>query len=140
VASSSSFQPVQKPLLHQVNKPIVESLRRSLSNMSLSSRCSYDNIDGNTDDIQQTLPDYTKTHTNPKALKRFYMNQHATQADSVSTNSSATLRTDSYRQAHPLQSFAFDYPRRPLLSQSRKSNDNDSRQKLNGTKQYEIAV
>jgi len=49
-----------------------------------------------------------------------------------------TLRTDSYRQAHPLQSFAFDYPKRSLLPQSIENNNN--RRKINGNKQYEISV
>jgi len=143
VNSSTSYQPAQKPLLHhQINKPIGESLGRSLSNMSLSSRCSYDNLDGRDDQIGETLPYYTNTHSNSKsALKRVYMNQHSVQADTMSTNSSATLRTDSYRQAHPLQSFAFDYPKRPLIAQSRKPNESENnRTRLNGTKQYEISV
>ena len=35
-----------------------------------------------------------------------------------------TLRTESYRQAHPLQTFAFDYPKQPLISQSIPKKDN----------------
>ncbi|CAF4575586.1 unnamed protein product [Rotaria sp. Silwood2] len=59
------------------------------------------------------------------------------QGDATSTTSALTLRTESYRQAHPLQSFAFDYPKRPLISQSISRKDNQ-----NGTnnKNYEIAV
>lgn len=125
-----------------MNKPVVESLGRSLSNMSLSSRCSYDNLDGRDDQVGESLPYYGNTHSNPKStLKRVYMNQHSVQADTMSTNSSATLRTDSYRQAHPLQSFAFDYPKRPLISQSRKpAEQENNRTRFNGNKQYEISV
>lgn len=126
-----------------MNKPIVESLGRSLSNMSLSSRCSYDNLDGHEDQFSETVPYYPPGQSNhsKSALKRIYMNQHSVQADTMSTNSSATLRTDSYRQAHPLQSFAFDYPKRPLISQSRKPTDHPSnRTRANANKQYEISV
>jgi len=70
-------------------------------------------------------------------MKRIYINQNSTQSDTLSTNSALTLRTDSYRQAHPLQSFAFDYPKRSLLPQSI---ENNNRRKLNGNKHYEIAV
>ena len=108
--------------------------------MSLSSRCSYDNIDGHEDDIHQPLP-YHPTTNNSKQMKRIYINQNSVQADNVSTNSAATLRTDSYRQAHPLQSFAFDYPKRPLLTQTISNNDQDTRRKVNGNdKHYEISV
>ncbi|CAF0745783.1 unnamed protein product [Adineta steineri] len=143
VTSSSSFQPVKKPLLHQTKKPEFDSLRRSLSNMSLSSRCSYDNVDGNEDDIHQPLPYYVNNpnnNNNSKQMKRIYINQNSVQADNVSTNSAMTLRTDSYRQAHPLQSFAYDYPKRPLLPQSVQSTNQQSRRKTNGNKHYEISV
>jgi hypothetical protein len=111
--------------------------------MSLSSRCSYDNIDGNEEDNHQPLPYPTNNNNNiSKQMKRIYINQNSAQADNVSTNSAATLRTDSYRQAHPLQSFAFDYPKRPLLSQSIPNNDQENRRKINGNnnKHYEISV
>lgn len=140
MTSSSSFRPAQKPLLHQMNKPIVETVRRSLSNMSLSSRYSYDNIADQEDHVQETLPSLTDPHHHSKAMKRIYMTQHSVQADNVSTNSSATLRTDSYRQAHPLQSFAFDYPKRPLLPQSRKSTEHDNQPRIKANKHYEISV
>ena len=140
MTSSSSFRPAQKPLLHQMNKPIVETRRRSLSNMSLSSRYSYDNIADQEDHVQETLPSSTDPHHHSNAMKRIYMNQHSVQADNVSTNSSATLRTDSYRQAHPLQSFAFDYPKRPLLPQSRKSTEHDNQPRIKANKHYEISV
>jgi len=136
VTSSSPFQPVKKPLLHQTIKPEFESIRRSASNISLSSRYSYDNIDENTEDIRPPLPYYTN-NKNSKQMKRIYINQNSTQSDTLSTNSALTLRTDSYRQAHPLQSFAFDYPKRSLLPQSI---ENNNRRKLNGNKHYEIAV
>ena len=134
VASSSPFQLVNQPLLHQTTKPGFESMRHSLSNMSLSSRCSYDNIgdDNNTDDIHQPVPYYP----NSKQTRRVSLNQ----ADNLSTNSAMTLRTDSYRQAHPLQSFAFEYPKRTLLPQSTENNSQHNRRKLNGNKQYEISV
>jgi hypothetical protein len=122
-----------------MNKPIVESLRRSLSNMSLSSRYSYDNIADQEDHVQETLPSLTDPHHHSKVMKRIYMNQHSVQADNVSTNSSATLRTDSYRQAHPLQSFAFDYPKRPLLPQSRKSTEHDNQPRFD-KKQSMVSV
>ena len=127
-------------MLHQVHKPAVESLRRSLSNVSISSRCSYDNIDQNGDTFQEISPTHQDRNEKAKSIKRNFLNQHSVQVDTISTNSSATLRTDSYRQAHPLQSFAFDYPKRPLLAQTRKSNGHDNRQKLNGNKHYEISV
>jgi len=58
------------------------------------------------------------------------------QGDTESTTSAMTLRTESYRQAHPLQSFAFDYPKQPLISQSTSKKDRE-----NGpTKHYEISV
>jgi hypothetical protein len=47
-----------------------------------------------------------------------------------------TLRTESYRQAHPLQSFAFEYPKQPLISQSGEKND----QQIGLKKHYEISV
>ncbi|CAF3709582.1 unnamed protein product [Rotaria sordida] len=145
VTSSLPFQPVKKNLIHQTTKPGFESIRRSLSNMSLSSRCSYDNIEENEVDIHQPLPYQTSTTTNnnnnsSKQLKKIYMNHNSVQSDNVSTNSAITLRTDSYRQAHPLHSFAFDYPKRPLLSQSIQNNDQQNRRKLNGNKHYEISV
>jgi len=67
VTSSSPFQPVKKPLLHQTIKPEFESIRRSASNISLSSRYSYDNIDENTEDIRPPLPYYTN---NKKILNK----------------------------------------------------------------------
>lgn len=140
--SSSPIQPAQKPLLpNQANRSGGQSLQRSLSNLSISSRYSYDNIDQNGDTFQETLPSFSKHHMGmTKNNKRTYIQQNAVQADTISTNSSTTLRTDSYRQAHPLQSYAFDYPKRPLLGQPKKSNGHDNRQKLNGSKHYEISV
>jgi hypothetical protein len=135
VTSSSPFQPVKKPLIHQTTKPSYESIRRSLSNMSLSSRCSYDNIDGNTGDLHPPLSYYT--NNNSRQMKRLYLNQNSIQADTLSNNSALTLRTDSYRQAHPLQSFAFDYPKRSLLPQPI---ENNTQRKINGNKHYEISV
>ena len=97
------------------------------------------------DDIRSPLPYYPPTN-HAKQIKRISLNQ----SDNISTNSAMTLRTDSYRQAHPLQSFAFDYPKRPLLAQSTETNPSlnnnhhlhnpSSRRKLNGNKQYEISV
>ncbi len=133
VTSSSPFQPVQKPLIHQTTKPNFESIRRSLSNMSLSSRCSYDNIDGNTGDLHPPLSYYTNNN-NSRQMKRLYLNQNSIQADTLSNNSALTLRTDSYRQAHPLQSFAFDYPKRSQTI------ENNTQRKMNGNKHYEISV
>jgi len=117
-------------------------MRRSLSNMSLSSRCSYDNVNENHEDIHQPVPYYTNNsnNNNSKQMKKVYMNQNSVQADNVSTNSVMTLRTDSYRQAHPLQSFAFDYPKRLLLPQSIQNNDQHNRKKLDANKHYEISV
>ncbi len=138
MTSSSPFQSVQKSLLHQTKKPGFDSVRRSLSNMSLSSRCSYDNIDENTEDNHQSLSYYT--NNNSKQIKRIYLNQNSLQADTLSTNSAATLRTDSYRQAHPLQSYAFEYPKRSLLPQSIENNNQQNRRKINGNKHYEISV
>lgn len=136
VISSSPFQYAKKPLSYQPTKPGYESIRRSLSNISLSSRCSYDNVNENPADIHQSLPYYT--NINSKQIKRNNLNGNSIQADTQSTNSAITLRTDSYRQAHPLQSFAFDYPKRSLLSQSI---ENNNRQKVNGNnKHYEISV
>ena len=56
--------------------------------------------------------------------------------DTASTNSAMTLRTESYRQAHPLQSFAFDYPKRSLISQTITKKDNQN----GNNKHYEISV
>lgn len=109
--------------------------------MSLSSRYSYDNVDETeeyTFDVhgqrQRPIPmTPIEYYMQTKPHKR--MNSDA-QADTASTTSAMTLRTESYRQAHPLQTFAFDYPKRPLLSQSmpRKDHPNGS------SKQYEISV
>ena len=89
----------------------------------------------NTEEIRPSQPYYTNTN-NPKQMKRISLNQ----ADTISTTSAMTLRTDSYRQAHPLQSFAFDYPKRALLPPSTETNNQSTRRKLNGNKQYEISV
>lgn len=133
--SSSPFQSVKK----SSSKPGYESVRRSLSNISLSSRCSYDNINENPDDNHQPLPYYPNNNNtnNSKQIKRNNFNENFHQADTQSTTSAITLRTDSYRQAHPLQSFAFDYPKRSLLSQTI---ENNNRRKTNETKHYEISV
>ncbi|CAF1216676.1 unnamed protein product [Rotaria magnacalcarata] len=142
LTSSYPYQPVKNTLLQQTTQPEFESMRRSLSNMSLSSRCSYDNIEGNEDDIHQPLPYYPNNNNNNNStrMKQMYVNQNSVQADNVSTNSGVTLRTDSYRQAHPLHSFAFDYPKRPLLPQSIQNNEQQNRRKMNGNKHYEISV
>jgi hypothetical protein len=112
--------------------------------MSLSSRYSYDNIDENEEYIydvhghrRRPLPvtpiDYL---SNTKQTKRMNIINNDGQGDTTSTTSAITLRTESYRQAHPLQSFAFDYPKQPLLSQSIPRKDNP-----NGPiKHYEISV
>lgn len=109
--------------------------------MSLSSRYSYDNIDENEEYVydvhgrrQRPLPptpiEY-HLNNNTKQVKR--MNTDG-QTDTASTTSAMTLRTESYRQAHPLQTFAYDYPKQPLISQTKKDHQNE----LN--KHYEIAV
>jgi hypothetical protein len=134
--SSSSASPIQS--IKNQSKPITQ-LRRSLSNMSLSSRYSYDNIDENEEYIfdihgrrQRPLPptpiDY---HLNNTQIQKVDI-----QGDTASTTSAMTLRTESYRQAHPLQSFAFDYPKQPLISQSGEKND----QQTGVKKHYEISV
>lgn len=109
--------------------------------MSLSSRYSYDNIDENEEYIvdihgrrQRPLPptpiDYL-SHSKPLET------QPEGQADTVSTTSALTLRTESYRQAHPLQSFAFDYPKQSRNAQPAST----SKTQANGPrKQYEISV
>ena len=63
---------------------------------------------------------------------------HENPGDTVSTTSALTLRTESYRQAHPLQSFAFDYPKQPLLTQS--TSPTNKNQTNGSKKQYEISV
>ena len=110
--------------------------------MSLSSHYSYDNIDENeeyTVDIhgrrQRPLPptpiDYL-SQSNPLAI------QPEGQGDTVSTTSGLTLRTESYRQAHPLQSFAFDYPKQ---SRNAQPTTTTNKTQANGPrKQYEISV
>jgi hypothetical protein len=112
--------------------------------MSLSSRYSYDNIDENEEYIfdihgrrQRPIPstpiDY---YSNNKQIKRMNTVNNDVQGDTASTTSAMTLRTESYRQAHPLQTFAFDYPKQPLISQSIPKKDHQ-----NGpTKHYEISV
>jgi hypothetical protein len=108
--------------------------------MSLSSRYSYDNIDENEEYVfdihgrrQRPLPstpiDYL---TNTKQASK--MND--IQGDTTSTTSAMTLRTESYRQAHPLQTFAYDYPKQPLISQPLSKKDHQNGPK----KQYEISV
>ncbi|UJR21315.1 hypothetical protein I4U23_024406 [Adineta vaga] len=141
ISSSSSSSPIQSIKNQSKAK---NNLPRTLSNMSLSSRYSYDNIDENeeyTFDVhgqrQRPTPgtpnDYlTKTnHT-----KRMNTINNDPQGDTASTTSAMTLRTESYRQAHPLQSFAFDYPKQPLLSQSTSRKDNSHVP----SKHYEISV
>jgi hypothetical protein len=93
-------------------------------------------MDENTEDIDHHPISYYTNSNHSKQTRRISLNQ----ADNLSTNSAATLRTDSYRQAHPLQSFAFEYPKRPLLPQSTENNNQQNRRKLNGNKQYEISV
>jgi hypothetical protein len=119
-------------------------MRHSLSNLSLSSRYSYDNIDENEEYIfdihgqrQRPLPPTPISYyPNNKQAKTMNVTNNDNQADTISTTSAMTLRTESYRQAHPLQSFAFDYPKQPLISQPLSRKDNP-----NGThKQYEISV
>lgn len=61
---------------------------------------------------------------------------HDLPGDATSTTSALTLRTESYRQAHPLKSFAFDYPKRPLLHQSTSGQDSQNETH----KSYEISV
>ncbi|CAF1249596.1 unnamed protein product [Adineta steineri] len=141
MSSSSSSSPVQ-PVKNQVKSKT--NMRRSFSNMSLSSRYSYDNIDENeeyTYDIhghrQRPIPgtpiDYlSKT----KPTKRMNTVNNDIQGDTASTTSAMTLRTESYRQAHPLQSFAFDYPKQPLLPQSLSRKDSSNLP----NKHYEISV
>lgn len=101
-------------------------------------------MEENEDDIHQPLPHYVNNnhHMNnsSKQMKKIFLNQNSTQSDTISTNSGMTLRTDSYRQAHPLHSFAFDYPKRPLLPQATQNNAQQNRRKMNGNKQYEISV
>ncbi|NJN37374.1 MAG: amidohydrolase family protein [Nitrospiraceae bacterium] len=136
VGSSSSSS---SPILAMKNQPKAKAtLNRSSSNMSLSSRYSYDNLDENEAYIfdahgqrqRVSADDYqmaTKNHARMNA---------DLQAETSSTTSAITLRTESYRQAHPLKSFAFDYPKRPLLTQTSTKKD-----QANGkSKQYEISV
>jgi hypothetical protein len=92
-------------------------------------------MDENAEDIHHPIPYYPNLN-HLKQTRRISLNQ----ADTLSMNSAMTLRTDSYRQAHPLQSFAFDYPKRSLLPQSTENNNQQNRRKLNGNKQYEISV
>jgi hypothetical protein len=112
--------------------------------MSLSSRYSYDNIDENEEYIydvhgrrQRPLPGTPiEYHPNHNQIKRMNITNNDLQGDTASTTSAMTLRTESYRQAHPLQSFAFEYPKQPLISQSISKKDHQ-----NGpNKHYEISV
>ncbi|CAF2411964.1 unnamed protein product [Rotaria sp. Silwood2] len=141
-SSSSSSSPIQSIKNQSKSKT---NIRHSSSNMSLSSRYSYDNINENEEymfDIhgnrQRPLPSTPMDlNSNHKQTTRMNTINNDVQGDATSTTSALTLRTESYRQAHPLQSFAFDYPKRPLISQSISRKDNQ-----NGTnnKNYEIAV
>lgn len=111
--------------------------------MSLSSRYSYDNVHENEEYIfdvhgqrRRPVPATASGHyANNKPTARMNSINNDVQGDTTSTTSALTLRTESYRLAHPLQSFAFDYPKRPLLSHS------VSKESQNGiNKQYEISV
>ncbi len=111
--------------------------------MSLSSRYSYDNIDENeeyTVDIhgrrQRPVPVTPIDVYSTKQSKRMNPINNDAQGDTASTTSAMTLRTESYRQAHPLQSFAYDYPKQPLISQSISKKD----QPNGPNKHYEISV
>ncbi|CAF1082322.1 unnamed protein product [Adineta ricciae] len=139
--SSSSSSPIQ-PIKTQ-SKPKT-NLPRTLSNVSLSSRYSYDNMDENEEYIfdvhghrQRPTPgtpnDYLAKTNHTKRMNTINSDL---QGDTASTTSAMTLRTESYRQAHPLQSFAFDYPKQPLLSQSSSKKDNSHAP----NKHYEISV
>lgn len=137
------MQAIRKPLpppptLPPQSKSKSNTVHHSPSNISSSSHYSYDNIDENeeyTVDIhgrrQRPLPptpiDYL-SHTKPMEI------QLEGQGDTASTTSAHTLRTESYRQAHPLQSFAFDYPKQSRNAQTSSTNPNGSK------KQYEISV
>jgi hypothetical protein len=109
--------------------------------MSLSSRYSYDNINENEDYVfdihgrrQRPLPSTPIDYLTNNNKQTSRMND--AQGDTASTTSAMTLRTESYRQAHPLQTFAYDYPKQPLISQSTSKKDHQNGPK----KQYEISV
>ncbi|CAF3414086.1 unnamed protein product [Rotaria sp. Silwood1] len=144
-SSSNSSSPSSSPIQSIKNQPKSKTnMRHSSSNMSLSSRYSYDNINENEEYIfdihghrQRPIPATPiDMDSNHKQTTRMNTINNDVQGDATSTTSALTLRTESYRQAHPLQSFAFDYPKRPSISQSitRKDNKNGS------NKNYEIAV
>jgi hypothetical protein len=106
--------------------------------MSLSSRYSYDNVDENDEYVYDVHGQRQQSLSTGHGLASKTKANIATdaQADTASTTSAMTLRTESYRQAHPLKSFAFDYPKRPLLSQSSTKKDPSNGK----SKQYEISV
>ncbi|CAF3470203.1 unnamed protein product [Rotaria socialis] len=140
-SSSRSSSPIQS-IKHQ-QKPKAP-IHRSSSNLSISSRYSYDNINENEEysfnihgQRQRALPAAsTDFRQNNKQTRRMNTVNHDVHGDAESMASALTLRTESYRHAHPLKSFAFDYPKRTLMSQTIPKTDNQ-----NGTnKNYEIAV
>lgn len=127
--SSSSHTSSSQSSTPPIQPKSKANLRHSASNLSLSSRCSYDNINENeeyTVDIHGRRQ-RANGHLNSKVPSKPSASNDL-QLDTNSTTSALTLRTESYRQAHPLQSFAFDYPK----SQTSKSTQQQ--------KHYEIAV
>jgi len=107
VSSSSGIDPI---------KSDQQPLRRSLSIMSISSRYSLDNID-ETEEYIVDVHGRRQRPMPPTPLESSTI--HEEHVDSIS------VRADSYRRAHSLQSFAFDYPTKTPLRKP---------------KQYEIAV
>lgn len=141
-SSSSSRTPSPLPEIKNPSEKAPLNWQRSLSNMSLSSRYSYDNINDGEEysyDIhgKQKKPVSTKsTELHQTGSAMVLRSNSDVQADTNSTNSAMTLRTESYRQAHPLHSFAFDYPKRSTPNSSNLNKPNP----CNNIKQYEISV
>ena len=140
-SSPSSLTPIQSTKTRTKAKPNIPQIS---SNISLSSRYSYDNVNENEEYIfdihghrRRPLPATPSDHfySNNGQTKRMNTTNIDIQGDTESITSAMTLRTESYRNAHPFQSYTFDYPKRSSQLESRKDNQNQIQ-----TKHYEISV
>ena len=66
--------------------------------------------------------------SNEQSTKRVPIMNSTITDDVDSTIDILTLRTESYRHVHPLQSFTFDYPKQSSISKSMSKTDNRNSQ------------
>ncbi|CAF0784414.1 unnamed protein product [Didymodactylos carnosus] len=158
----------QQSMVEDPRQTFHSSFHRSVSNMSLSSKCSYDNVedsetiynenddDGSADIIISGRKYNSNNHKLISSVSNIqYYNDYilhkplrtkpdGDNASNNTTNSGITLRNESYRQAHPVMSFSYDYPSHPssirhtTLTMSQEQLPVGVR-KLDG-KHYEISV